>query len=68
MLFSLPSLLLLALGLAAAAPHQQEERRNDAGFYDSWSRKGHNFRGRGSSRAAEQCVCNTGSVEIPLGM
>ncbi|USW49491.1 hypothetical protein Slin15195_G028100 [Septoria linicola] len=64
MFFTLPTLLLTA-GLAFAAPHQQEARSQDAEFYDSWSRKGHNFRGRTPSRAAEQCSCNTASIKLP---
>lgn len=72
MLFSLPTLALVLAVTAAAAPHSQpeERRENDilGGFYDSWSRKGHNFRAATTARAAEQCKCDTSSIEMPQGM
>ncbi|CAK1361160.1 hypothetical protein CB0940_03442 [Cercospora beticola] len=61
MLFSIVS-LLLAAGLVTAVPFQQQERRDAVG---SWSRKNHNWAGRGSSRAAEQCSCDIASIQMP---
>lgn len=72
MLFSLPTLALVLAVTAAAAPYSQPEERRESdilgGFYDSWSRKGHNFRAATTARAAEQCKCDTSSIEMPQGM
>lgn len=72
MLFSLPTLALVLAVTAAAAPYSQQEERRESdilgGFYDSWSRKGHNFRAATTARAAEQCKCDTSSIEMPQGM